>query len=189
MSQPPSQPPPPQQPGQPGPPGQPGWGSQGPYQQGPGYPGAGQQPPGTKLPGSQQPPKRPLSTRAVSLVTAASVIVALGVGVLVGYLVFDSDDGDGGGAVSPAAEVEYACTMVKHVQAEHTDKKWGGLGEDPGIWQIQSAAAVPRAAALEDPKYDDLGDIGEHLTAAMMTLDMEKMDQTMTKFLSECDSL
>jgi len=131
--------------------------------------------------------------------------VALGLALaLAGCGSDDADEPDapqsGGGStgavgagpdVSPDGQVQYACSLAKHVKEERGDpaewKSMFGPDADPGASEAAAVSSLlGGTAAYELPDHPELSAAASDLTAAVTRLDLELLSSSLEKIVTGC---
>lgn len=117
-----------------------------------------------------------------------AAVVALAVGVAIGWLAF-GDDASSDDAERSAAEVDvvYGCTAILNLG----DLDLSNVGDDfaldaPGGWRFQAAVLALQAAGLDDSTYRNLGEDAELLRASFARFDEETFASSFADVRDEC---
>lgn len=108
-------------------------------------------------------------------------MMALGLGVLGGYLFFgdDSDSTD---------TAEIACDMASRLNLDGSFEDWNGL-DDPRMWDAQAIGPLLHAAALRDDKFKELGEAGDQFYRSIVEVNPEKYEESIGEILRLCDDV
>src|SRR5699024_8635784 len=110
------------------------------------------------------------------------LVAGLAVGVLAGSFFAESSSN-----LSADRDASTACQYVGGL-TEDFDPEQIGL-EDPTLWRLQAVATLAQAAPAADSSYQELGDQGEELMAAVVRVDEEKMESTLQAMDQICQDL
>jgi hypothetical protein len=113
--------------------------------------------------------------RLVAGLTAGG-LVAVAIGVLVGYLIF------GQGKDSDA---KAACSALDRVPASASTLDKLSL-QDPVLWRLQALGPLAQAAGKSDKKYAPLAKIGQRITDGVAKLDSDEVSDALRDMRAEC---
>jgi len=97
----------------------------------------------------------------------------------------------GGPEVSPDGQVQYACSLAKHVEEERGDPAdWKGVAgpdADPGAVEAAAVSSLlGGTAGYELPEHPELSAAASDLTAAVMRVDLEQLSSSLEKIVAGC---
>lgn len=117
-------------------------------------------------------------------VTSLGLVVAFGIGLLVGWQAFDSDE-------RPSSDAARACRLVtdvpKNVKSalEGTDD----VLNEPLIWRLQAVGPLAVAAAKGDDTYAEFEGIGMQVFNGASRLGLDRLEKATDKLRSKCADL
>lgn len=129
---------------------------------------------------------RPLAAWRGVVPSGIALVLAAGLGFLIGYLVFN----DSAPSDPASANVDHACAMAERLVETHsTEDDWGSVGEDPVFHEAQVIGQLLQATALQDDQYQHLTDPGARTSEAIQRLDFEQFIDATTEIARECEDL
>lgn len=143
---------------------------------------------GTASPSPEYTPPRPASRRGsvVAVTATVSAFVGVGIGVLVGFLLFSGSDGE---SASSRAEQNFVtgCASIEAMEDEFPlDEESGPVLEDPLWWEIMGTAHFFAAAGIADSE-SELGEgASTELISALSVLDTEQVNEVVDDLLAHC---
>jgi hypothetical protein len=123
-------------------------------------------------------------------VPALAAALALAVGVLAGWLLFDGEDPDSatpleGGAADAAAGCQLLGGLPEEIDLE--DDRW--RIEGPWVWRLEAASAAFSAAARADDAYAGLEDDAAMMRRGYQQFEIGAASEALDDLRDECADL
>jgi hypothetical protein len=116
---------------------------------------------------------------------ALVAVFAMAVGLLVGYLLFNSDDGALDG--SPESNFEAACAIAEKLAESHGDAdSWELSVESPELHEAIALGSLMTAAGYETGD-SERRDLGSEVFSAVSRLELEELAARIDDVVVECE--
>src|SRR5579875_752073 len=122
-----------------------------------------------------EPTASPRRRRLLAALTLGG-LVAVGIGVLVGYLVFRQ---------GKDSDVRAACSALDRVPASASTLDKLSL-QDPVMWRLQALGPLAQAAGRTDHRYAALARIGQRITDGVAESDGDQVSDALQDMRAEC---